>query len=188
MAKEKIDEKPPVEEESLEPVPEKKKFKFNTKILLFGIPVFMIQLVIVYFVTANILLDKWKTASQQQSPEMNVEQTSDNDSGSNNSNDLGKFVYLEEDVIVNPAQTQGKRLLLSSVGFDLGSEENKNAMKEKKILVRDMIISILSSKTVDELNSSSFRDSLKVEISRTVKGLIPDLRVNQVYFSKYIIQ
>jgi len=187
MAKEKIEEQKP-EEESRELVAEKKKSKFNTKILLFGIPIFMVQLVVVYFVTANILLNKWKAAGQLPNQDMNVEQTSNSDSNSNKSSELGKYVYVEEDVIVNPAQTQGKRLLLSSVGFDLGSEENKTAMTDKKILIRDMIISILSSKTVEQLNSVGYRDSLKVEISSKVKTLIPDIKVNQVYFSKYIIQ
>ena len=187
MAKEKTEEQKNPEKPE-ETVPVEKKSKFNTKILLFGIPAFMIQLVVVYFVTANILLDKWKSGNMPQEPEMNVEQTSGSEDGNNENSELGKYVYLEEDVIVNPADTQGKRLLLSSVGFDLGSEENKNAMKEKKILIRDMIISILASKTVDQLNSTSFRDTLKVEISKTVKDLIPNLKVNQVYFSKYIIQ
>ena len=187
MAKEKTEEQTSVEKPEA-PVTEGKKSKFNTKILLFGIPIFMVQLVAVYFVTANILLDKWKTASLQQNQGMNVEQTSGTDNENNKGNELGKYVYVEEDVIVNPAQTQGKRLLLSSVGFDLGSEENKTAMTDKKIPLRDMIISILSSKTVDQLNNISYRDSIKEEISKTVKTLIPGLKVNQVYFSKYVIQ
>ncbi|GBD88083.1 flagellar basal body-associated protein FliL [bacterium BMS3Abin03] len=168
-----------------------KKPKFNIKVLLIGIPLFMIQLIIVYFITANFLLDKWKEGNQQLTANSNAELTSENKNEDNTSasqNELGKYVYLEEDVIVNPANTQGKRLLLTSIGFDLKSEENKTAMKEKEIPIRDMIITTLASKTIDQLNSISFRDSLKSEISQKVKNLIPNLKVNKVYFSKYIIQ
>lgn len=167
------------------------KSKFNIKVILIGIPIFMLQLVVVYFITANFLLEKWKPGVQQLSGNVNVEHTSDEEGTENSSSsesNLGKFVYLEEDVIVNPANTQGKRLLLASIGFDLKSEENKSAMKEKEIPIRDMIISTLASKTIEELNSIAYRDSLKLEISNQIKELIPDLRVNRVYFSKYIIQ
>ena len=177
--------------ETEKPEETEKKSKFNIKILLIGIPVFMIQLVVVYFVTANFLLDKWKPGTEQLSGNVNVENTLDGESTESNSSsesELGKYVYLEEDVIVNPANTQGKRLLLASIGFDLKSEDNKSAMKGKKIPIRDMIISTLASKTIEQLNSIAFRDSLKLEISTQVKQLIPDLKVNRVYFSKYIIQ
>ncbi len=171
-------------------LPEKKS-KFNIKILLFGIPLFVLQLVVVYFITANFLLNKWSNENQQVSQENLVEQVSDkedSDEQSSSESDLGKFVYLEEDIIVNPANTQGKRLLLTSIGFDLRSEESKTAMKEKGIVIRDMIISTLAGKTITQLNSIAYRDSLKMEISEKVKELIPSIKVNQVYFSKYIIQ
>ena len=49
---------------------ETKKKGFNIKILLIGLPIFIIQLVAVYFITANILISKLQPASNN-----NEEQT-----------------------------------------------------------------------------------------------------------------
>jgi len=168
----------------------KTKSKLNMKILLIGIPLFMVQLTVVYFVTANFLLNKWKESASQIQKKVEVEQSSDTENSSNKSStgEVGKYVYSVEDVVVNPAKTNGKRLMLTSLGFDLGSEDNKTEMKEKEIPVRDMIINTLASKTVDQLSDIHYRDSLKIEIIQNLKKLIPKIKVNQVYFSKYIIQ
>jgi len=184
MAKDKTEKIDSPEEIDL---PEKKS-KFNIKILLFGIPLFMLQLVVVYFITANFLLNKWNQGNQQENNTEQLSEEGSSDEHSSSESNLGEFVYIEEDVIVNPANTQGKRLLLTSIGFDLRSEENKAAMKEKNIVIRDMIISTIASKTISQLNSIAFRDSLKMEISEKVKELIPSIKVNKIYFSKYIIQ
>ena len=49
-------------DESLEQIAakpeEQPKSKFNPKILIFGLPIFVIQLIAVYFITANILMKK----------------------------------------------------------------------------------------------------------------------------------
>ena len=76
-----------------------KKPKFNIKVLLIGIPLFMIQLIIVYFITANFLLDKWKEGNQQLTANSNAELTSENKNEDNTSasqNELGKYVEVIE--------------------------------------------------------------------------------------------
>ena len=180
MAKEK-------KEKTKEP---KEKSKFNIKILLFGIPLFILQLIVVYFVTANFLLEKWNPKNHPVKTNITAEDTSneENTDSEVSESEEGKYVYLVKDVIVNPAKTGGKRLLLTSIGFDLATKENEDAIKEKEIPVRDVIISTLSSKTIDQLNDYAYKDSLKTEIAHNVKKLVPHIKVNKVYFSKYIIQ
>ncbi len=180
MAKEKKEKKEPSEGKS----------KINLKMLLIGIPLFMLQLVVVYFITANILLNKWKESAAQINGNVNVEQTADTEEPdeSSGSGETGKYVYVVEDIIVNPANTQGKRLMLTSLGFDLGDEVSNSSMEEKEIPVRDMIINTLASKTIEQLSNVQYRDTLKAEITGNLKKLIPKIKVNKVYFSKYIIQ
>ena len=42
----------------------------NIKVLLFGIPIFIVQLVVVYFITANVLLNKIQTNHSSAEPSM----------------------------------------------------------------------------------------------------------------------
>ncbi len=169
-----------------EPEPIKKSSFFNQKVILIGLPLFIIQLVAVYFITANFLLNRVE-GSTPKGTRTNTEKK-DEKNNANNKVELGKFIFLIEDVIVNPAGTEGKKLLLASIGFDLSSDIEQQELKSKEVLVKDVIVSTLSSKSLEQLSDSSYRDKLKNEIGQKVINLIPDLKLNAVYFSKYIIQ
>lgn len=161
---------------------DKKKSGFNFKPVLIGLPLFILQLVLVYFITANILLKKFTSAHAEETKGNQTEQVI------SKKTDLGKYIFLVDDLIVNPAGTDGKRLLLTSVGIDVPTEENENTLKAKEIVVKDIIISSLTSKTLEELNNSVYKDSLKIQIAQNIEGSIPEIKINNVYFSKYIIQ
>lgn len=160
---------------------------FNSKILLIGLPLFIIQLIAVYFITANILLPKIQLHTSSVATD-SVETGETNGTDSVKHTELGKYVYVVEDLIINPAGTDGKRLLLSSIGFDLLTEQNQKELKEKEVLVKDAIISVLSSKDLTHLSDALYRDTLRLEISKRINQLMPQVKINNVYFSKYILQ
>ena len=60
-------------------------------------------------------------------------------------------------------------------------------MEEKEVLVRDRIITTLSQKTLPQLSIQN-RDSLKIELAGNIEELFTDVKINTIYFSKYIIQ
>ncbi len=158
---------------------------FNMKILLFGLPLFIIQLVAVYFITANVLLPKIQANAELVA---DVEQLEETDTVATVNTDLGKYVYVVEDLIINPAGTDGKRLLLSSIGFDIQTEENQKELQSKEVLVKDAIISVLGSKDMVRLGDAVYRDTLRMAIATRINQLIPSVKINNVYFSKYILQ
>lgn len=163
-----------------------RKGGLNMKVFVIGLPLFVIQLVAVYFITANILLNKVSEARNGgKTPDSVSEEVDDSDSSA--ILELGKFLYSVDDIIVNPAGTKGKELLLASVAFDLQSEENKMEMEGKEILVKDLVISVLSSKSTVQLGNTTYRDTLRNEIQGKLGEFLPSVGVNKVYFSKYII-
>ena len=189
---EKIDQTEQKEKkEQTEEAAPKAKSSFNLKIILFGLPIFIIQLVVVYFITANFIIGETgnanaiKTAAKDSSKK---EIKKGRQEIFNPGGELGKFIFPIDDIIVNPSGTDGKRLLLVSLGFDVTSEENKTELKSSEVLLRDVVISTLSSKTLVQLDNISYRDSLKYQIAVEVKHKIPSIELNDIYFSKYIIQ
>ena len=172
-----------VEENNLKP---EKSGGFNIKILLFGLPIFIIQLVAVYFVTANILLSRIQNnhTAETQTPA----QTQTAAAQTTKPKELGKFIYVPDDLIINPANTDGKRLLLASLGFDVATDKEQQELKSKDVLLRDAVISVMSSKGLEQLSSSTFRDTLRMEITKKLATVIPDVKINTIYFSKYILQ
>ena len=167
--------------------PAEKKKGLNLKVLLFGIPVFIVQLVVVYFITANVLLNKIQNGHTSTEP-IPAETKKEAEEPKTASNELGKFVYMVEDVVVNPANSEGKRLLLSSLGFDISTQEEHEELKTKEFLLKDAIISIMSSKDVSRLSNIAYRDTLRTEIIKRLSVLMPKVKVNTIYFSKYILQ
>ena len=171
-------------------IKDKSNKSFNPKVFIIGLPLFVVQLVIVYFVTANILLTKFDSSSVKKDGEKvdaveeNAQDTSE-ESGANV--EIGKNILSIEDVIVNPTGTNGQRLLLVSMALDVATEEQLASLKQKEIVVKDMVISTLSSKSMGALSAVGQKDSLKVEISEGLKALFPKIKINSVYFSKYVI-
>lgn len=187
----------------------KKKSGINLKVVLIGIPLFAVQVIAIYYITANILLSRF----EQQALSKNISTNTHSAEGAHDSDDsseeyqeselsedeeenpeensnvvLGEHIYSIDDIIVNPSGTDGKRLLLTSVGLDVASEEQYQELEKREILVKDIIISVLASKNMEELKDYNQKDSLKIEISQQIRKMVRKVRVNKVYFSKYIIQ
>jgi len=167
--------------------PAEKGKGLNLKVLIFGIPIFIVQLVVVYFITANVLLNKIQNGHTSAEP-VPAETKKEAEQPKTANNELGKFVYMVEDVVVNPANSEGKRLLLSSLGFDISTQEEHEELKSKEFLLKDAIISIMSSKDVARLSNIAYRDTLRTEIIKRLSALMPKVKVNTIYFSKYILQ
>lgn len=161
--------------------------KFNPKILMIGLPIFIVQLVAVYFITANILMpgsNSGNTKAESKS-ETKTEEASGKHPDKNAANGA---IFSVDDMIVNPAQTNGNILLLASLGLSVENEEAKKVLEEKQVIVKDAIIRVLSSKSVNQLSSAAFRDTLKTEILKNITVEMPNTKVNNIYFSKFIIQ
>ena len=160
----------------------------NLKFFIIGLPIFVVQLIVVYFVTANIIMNKVGTSnSTPEHKSVSGEVSKDKKNGKSKKIEYGKFLYSVDDIIVNPLGSNGEQLLLASIAFDLGSEENVSELKTKDVLVKDLVISILSNKDAAQLSNNAYKDSLRTEISKKVEKFLPSLKVNRVYFSKYIL-
>ena len=77
---------------------------------------------------------------------------------------------------------------MMSVAFDLGSEVDKKIFEEKQIIIKDAVISKAASKNLTQLNNIAYRDTLRSEIVGEINALIKEVKINRVYFSKYLIQ
>jgi len=167
---------------------------FKPKILIIGLPIFIVQLVAVYFITASILIPSGHSSATkegektEETTETTEEKSGETKEGKTSENSTSGLIFSVDDMIVNPAQTNGKMLLLASLGLSVETEESRKSLEEKQVIVKDAIISVLSSKSVTQLGSASYRDTLKTEILKNLAVQMPGSKVNNIYFSKFIIQ
>lgn len=113
-------------------------------------------------------------------------------------------IYNIEDIVVNPAGTGGSRYLSVSIGVDMdvpkateeeakkgegeGETKSKSPLDEKKPQLRDALISLLSSKTIDQLTSVEQKDHLRSEIMDSFSKILFPAKVHNIFFIDYVLQ
>lgn len=97
-------------------------------------------------------------------------------------------VYAVKDIIVNPAGTGGTRFLSVSFGFELGSSEMASEFEERDMLVRDALITILSSKTVAQLTDARQKEIVRYQIKKRLEKLLDTEEIEGVYYTDFVLQ
>ena len=107
---------------------------------------------------------------------------------SNEPIEFGEFMELSN-IVVNPYDSDGRRLLMVSLGLETSESSILESVTEREMVVRDTIIKILGNRTVDELASIEERTTLKTEIRNAVNGIVSeDGEINRLYFTQYVLQ
>ena len=97
-------------------------------------------------------------------------------------------IFKVENLIVNPAGSEGTRFLMTTVAFETGSEEADEKLRAREIEIRDRIIAILEAKTLATLTQPHARDSLKAELARSIAPVVGAKTRVRVYLPQYVIQ
>ena len=96
-------------------------------------------------------------------------------------------MFKLENLIVNPAGSQGARFLMTSVAIDVPSDKVEAHLREHEAEVRDAVMSALESETLDMLTRPGARDSIKDRIARIVVPLAGDPDIH-IFLPQYVIQ
>ena len=96
--------------------------------------------------------------------------------------------HAVENLVLNPAGSNGTRFLMVSATFELKDGGIENQMKEHDAEVRDHILSILGKKTVEELTDIAQREQIKKDVLESVGTLFEKGAVKKVFFGQFVIQ
>jgi flagellar protein FliL len=97
-------------------------------------------------------------------------------------------VHLLENLVLNPAGTGGSRFLLLSVAIEVGNGKAAEAFKSRDAELRDIILTSLGTKTVDQLTEITQRDSVKKELQAAINGRFGKKAVKSMYFPQFVVQ
>ncbi len=97
-------------------------------------------------------------------------------------------VFKVDNIIVNPSGTGGTRYLSVSMAFEVGSHETMKKFEDKQPLIRDALITILGSKTIDQLSDPRQKEITRFQIKKRVEQLLELDDLAAVYFTDFIIQ
>lgn len=93
-----------------------------------------------------------------------------------------------ENLIINPAGTQGTRFLLVSMAIEALDGPTLKLLEQRDVEVRDAVIDLLGSSTVPELTEMENRENVKTAVRERVQRLLGRNKIGRIYFSQYVIQ
>jgi flagellar FliL protein len=91
-----------------------------------------------------------------------------------------------ESFVVNMAGSRGRRIARVSMELDVDNEKVKDEIESRHAQIRDIIIIILSSKTLESVSTKEGKDALREEIRDTVSGFLTKGKIKKVYFTEFI--
>lgn len=97
-------------------------------------------------------------------------------------------VYDLDNLVVNPAGTNGQRFLIVSVAVQVSNSGLVETLNQHDAEIRDAVLHMLASRTVDELNDLAIRDVLKAEVRRKIESLIGAAAVKNVFLPQFVLQ
>ncbi|MFH1278423.1 MAG: flagellar basal body-associated FliL family protein [Candidatus Eisenbacteria bacterium] len=104
--------------------------------------------------------------------------------------DIAPFgsVYVIEDLVVNPAGSAGMRYVCVSVGLESHSLEVIKELELRDAQVKDALITIFGSKSVDDLVDVGAREVMRGEIRDRIEKVLPPEGLDAVYFVNFVLQ
>ncbi len=97
-------------------------------------------------------------------------------------------MYPLEQFVVNLYSESGSRYLKTVINFELADEELAAELDAKSPLIRDIIIKALSAKTYEEISTIKGKENLKDEIVLSINEVVSDGKVNNLFFTDFVIQ
>lgn len=159
---------------------EEKKEGGGNKLLLIVIIILLLVLLIVGGLVAYFLLsggDEEQVEPQKVEKKKKVSKMTE----------IGPIYPLDR-FIVNLLSNNSNRYLKCKIDLELDAPELQKEIDKKLPAIRDLIIRILSSKTVEEIQTSKGKEKLKEEIKRKINEILTTGEIRNVYFTEFVIQ
>jgi len=97
-------------------------------------------------------------------------------------------VYQLDNLVLNPAGSNGTRFLLLSVALEVKDEASVAIVKAHDAEMRDMVLRLFGSKTAEAVSEASAREGLRTELRNSLNAMFPAGTIKKVYFPQFVIQ
>lgn len=96
--------------------------------------------------------------------------------------------YIKESFTVNLADADTQHFALVDVTIEVPNAFVKAEVEKNRPKIRDFIVILLSSKSLDEVSNPDGREFLREEIRTKIDGFLTKGEIKTVLFEKFIIQ
>jgi flagellar FliL protein len=97
-------------------------------------------------------------------------------------------VLTLENLVLNPSGSGGQHYLLMTIAIECKDQKGVEALTLRDAELKDLILTELGKKTVDQLADIAFRDQIKTELIASLTARFGKTSVKQLYFPQFVIQ
>ncbi len=100
---------------------------------------------------------------------------------------IGPLVPFD-DIIVNLLDNQDTRYLKASLTLEMDGQAGADEVNARKAQVRDAILLLMSSKTINELRDLQGKLQLRADLMERINGFLQKGKVKNIYFTDFVVQ
>lgn len=169
----------------------------KSKNLLIIVIVAVIALIVIAAAVVAVILmsDEEPPANMVQQSAPQTEQRASSSRSREDSDDMGSrklseigILYPLDTFTVNLKSDAGRRYLKATISLELNGKELSMELDNKSPVIRDRIIRILTSKTLEEISSKKGKQKISEQIIDTLNAMIADGSIKGIYFTEFVIQ
>ena len=113
----------------------------------------------------------------------------EHESGDKGEKKAGAPIQMMENLVLNPAGSNGTRFLMAAVAAELKDENVKQDMTARDAELRDAVLRLLGERTVDQLSDVTLREDLKKQLTDSLNARLGTKgAIKRVYFPQFVIQ
>ncbi|CAE10973.1 flagellar basal body-associated protein FliL [Wolinella succinogenes] len=143
--------------------------------------------VVVYFMLSSNPEPQAASAQASQSTSGGAKAGGASRSGGGNFLSVGPMYALDQ-FIVNLTTQSGRRYLKTSINVELSQPNLTAELDTKRAVIRDTVISILSSKSIEEISTMKGKEKLKEELIERLNEFLVDGRIVNLFFTDFVVQ
>lgn len=172
-----VEEKEEVDEE---PEPEEK----SSKTILYTV-IIVVQLLIAGFLIWKFVMPEYNELAELN--EAISEEVEEEDIEEDEPRELG-LMYKIENLTVNPKGTRGMRYAVFEFSLEVEGDDEITMLKKYKTVLIDSYIAYFRNRTMKDLANDELLDSLKLDLSDIANNVIGGEFVNNVYFTRFVLE
>ena len=153
-------------------------------ILLLTVPLYMR----VYMRLNIFSLPKTVKVAAEDKPDWEQEQVLSEESAPETAPKSTGIYYPVAEFIVNIAHTEAQRFLKVKIILELDNKKTKKELDEKTAMMRDTVLSILSSKDFPQLDSEKGKEDLRIELIDAINTKLEKGKIINLYFQDFVAQ
>ncbi|MDD2789073.1 MAG: flagellar basal body-associated protein FliL [Sulfurimonas sp.] len=170
--------------------------KKSSNMLMIIIIVVLVLIIVIGALVGMLLMGGDEPIAQESTPQVKEKSVSKTQTRSTNPDDEDNTRALSDIGILYPLDTftvnlksdAGRRYLKVTLSLELEGKELSLELDAKSPVLRDRIIRILTSKTLEEISSKKGKQKIENQIMDTLNAMISDGKINGIYFTEFVIQ